>query len=234
MGATAAAANVKKMDEYIQYSLKESKQKALINNIYTFIKDPLPEGLDLDYVLETVKKTIPEHLVYGLDSIFIGQFDEIESKEMNALYKDGSIYVTNNQTNEEDLIDDIIHEIAHLAEERLGQHIYEDRTVIDEFLGKRGRLYEIIKSEGYEIPREYFYELEYNEKFDSFLYTDVGYEKLTFLTMGLFVSPYAATSLREYFAKSFQLYFMGEMEHVRKVSPVVFQKIEYLVFKKYE
>ena len=51
-----------KMDEYIHSSLKESKQKILINNIYTFIKDPLPEGFDLDYVLETVKDTIPETL----------------------------------------------------------------------------------------------------------------------------------------------------------------------------
>ena len=57
------------------------------------------------------------------------------------------------------------------------------------FLGKRGRLYELIKSEGYNIPKEDFYELEYDEKFDNFLYETVGYEKLTFLTMGLFVSP---------------------------------------------
>ena len=222
------------MDEYIQNSLKGSKQKVLINNIYTFIKDPLPEGFDLDYVLKTVKNTVPEHLVYGLDSVFIGQFDEVENKEMNALYKDGAIYVTNEQSNEEDLIEDIVHEIAHVVEENQGQYIYDDRKIIDEFLGKRGRLFDIFKSEGYKISREYFYELEYNEIFDRFLYETVGYEKLTFLTMGLFTSPYAATSLREYFAKSFQHYFMGEMEHVRKISPIVFQKIEFLVFQKYE
>lgn len=222
------------MNGYIQNSLKESTQKVLINNIYTFIKDPLPAGFDLEQVLETVKQTVPEHLVYGLESIFIGQFEEIESKDMDALYRDGAIYATNKQTNEEDLVEDIIHEIAHLVEERLGQYIYDDRKIVDEFLGKRGRLYEIIKSEGYKIPKEYFYELEYNETFDRFLYEEVGYEKLTFLSMGLFVSPYAATSLREYFAKSFQRYFMGEMEHVKRLSPAVFEKIEFLVFKKYE
>ena len=229
-----ANANVRKMDSYIQNSLRESKQKVLINNIYTFIKDPLPDDFDLDSVLISVKETMPEHLVYGLESIFIGQFEEIESRDMNAAYKDGTIYVTNNQTNENDLVDDIIHEIAHLVEERLGHHIYDDRKVVDEFLGKRGRLYDIIKSEGYKIPREYFYELEYNEDFDTFLYETVGYEKLTFLTMGLFVSPYSATSLREYFAKSFQHYFMGEMDRVKNTSPIVFQKIQHLVFKKYE
>ena len=52
--------------------------------------------------------------------------------------------------------------------------------------------------------------------------------------MGVFVSPYSITSLREYFAKSFERYFMDEMEQVRKVSPAVFEKIEFLVYKKYE
>jgi len=223
------------MDSYIENSLKESKQKVLINNIYTFVKDPLPKGFDLDYVLKTVREMVPEHLVYGLESIFVGQFEEIESKNMNALYRDGTIYVTNNQVDEEDMIDDIVHEIAHLVEDSLGQYIYDDRRVVDEFLGKRGKLYEILKSEGYnEFRKEYFYELEYNEEFDNFLYVTVGYEKLTFLTMGLFISPYAATSLREYFAKSFQHYFMDGLEYVKKASPIVFEKIEFLVFKKYE
>ena len=110
-------------------------------------------------ILKTVKKIVPEHLVYGLESIFIGQFEEIEAREMNAMYKDGTIYATNLQDDEDDLIDDIVHEIAHLVEDNLGHHIYDDRKVIDEFLGKRGRLYEILKSEGYKIPKEYFYEL---------------------------------------------------------------------------
>ena len=217
------------MDNYIQNSLRESKQKVLINNIYTFIKDPLPDGFDLDSVLKSVKETVPEHLVYGLESIFIGQFEEIENRAMNALYKDGTIYVTNNQTNEGDLIDDIIHEIAHLVEERLGHHIYDDRKVIDEFLGKRGRLYDIIKSEGYKVPREYFYELEYDEEFDAFLYETVGYEKLTFLTMGLFVSPYGATSLQEYFANGFEKYYLDSPRTVQEISPVLYKKIEEIV-----
>ena len=225
---------MRKMDEYIQNSLKESKQKVLINNIYTFIKDPLPVGFDLDYVLETVKKTVPEHLVYGLESVYVGQFDELKEKDMNAMYKDGAIYATNEQLNEDDLIDDIVHELAHLAEERLGEYIYDDRSVVDEFLGKRRRFHEIMKSEGYSIPVESTYDLEYNKEFDDFLYKTVGYEKLTFLTIELFVSPYSITSLREYFAKAFQHYFLRDINAVKKISPVTFQKIEFLVFQEYE
>jgi len=222
------------VDKYIQSSLKESKQKALINNIYTFIKDPLPVGFDLDYVLSTIKKTVPEHLVYGLESIYIGQFDELKEKDMDAVYKDGAIYATNEQHNEDDLIDDIVHELAHLVEERLGEHIYNDRSIVDEFLGKRQRFHEIMKSEGYNVPIEYIYDLEYNKKFDDFLYKTAGYDKLTFLTIGLFVSPYSITSLREYFGKAFQHYFLRDMGAVKRISPVAFQKIEFLVFQEYE
>ena len=44
-------------------------------------------------------------------------------------------------------------------------------------------------------------------EFDEFLYKTVGYDLLRDLTVELFVSPYAATSLREYFANGFEHYF---------------------------
>ena len=107
------------------------------NNIYTFIKDPLPVGFDLDYVLSTIKKTVPEHLVYGLESIYIGQFDELKEKDMDAVYKDGAIYISPDQDNEADLLDDIIHEIAHSLEREHQNLIYGDGNLEREFLGKR-------------------------------------------------------------------------------------------------
>ena len=223
------------MDGYIQNSLKDSNHKTFFKNINVYVLAPLPDGFDLNYVLTTVEKLVPEHLVYGLEGVYIGKFDDLEENEFDALYKDGTIYATNEQDDEEDLIDDIIHEIAHLTEENLGHYIYSDRKIIDEFLGKRERLYSVLKAHNYETPRqEAFYDLEYNKKFDYYLYKTIGYQKLTYLSMGLFVSPYSITSLREYFAKSFQRYFMDEMEQVQKTSPAVFEKIEFLVYNKFE
>ena len=40
--------------------------------------------------------------------------------------------------------------------------------------------------------------------------------------MGLFASPYGATSLREYFANGFEKYFLGEAQHVKEVSPMLY------------
>ena len=67
---------------------------------------------------------------------------------------------------------------------------------------------------------------EYNETFDNFLYKEVGYSKLGSAVMGLFVSPYAATSLEEYWAVGFEDYFVGDREYLKKISPQLFNKIK--------
>ena len=222
------------MNEYIENTLKESRQKVLINNIYTYIKDSLPNGFNLDYVLNFIKKIVPEHLIYGLETIFIGQFDELDERSLNSIYKDGTIYITNYQSDEDNMVEDLVHELAHLVEERLTEYIYSDQTIIKEFLGKRNRLYEIMKAEEYSVSKEYFDELDYNEDFDKYLYQHIGYDKLTYMTMGLFSSPYGATSLREYFADGFDFYFLKDPGYLSKISPKLYEKIENLVFKEYE
>ena len=64
--------------------------------------------------------------------------------------------------------------------------------------------------------------------FDEFLYKTVGYETLVNITMGLFISPYAATSLKEYFANGFEAYFIGDRSYLKKISPYIYDKIEQL------
>ena len=44
--------------------------------------------------------------------------------------------------------------------------------------------------------------------------------------MGLFISPYAATSLREYFATGFEAYYMGKKDQLDKISPVLYDTID--------
>ena len=49
---------------------------------------------------------------------------------------------------------------------------------------------------------------EYNEDLDDYFVNQVGYKKLRSYINGLFYSPYAATSVREYFARGFEAYFL--------------------------
>jgi hypothetical protein len=67
--------------------------------------------------------------------------------------------------------------------------------------------------------------VEYDSKLDLFLYKEIGYGNLCSMTMGLFVSPYGATSLREYFANGFEEFFSGDREYLKRISPELFNKL---------
>ena len=81
-----------------------------------------------------------------------------------------------------------------------------------------------------DIAEKDFLNIDYSKEFDEFLYREVGYDKLTFFTMGLFVSPYGATSYREYFANAFEHYFLTDPQYVKIISPAAYDKIDGLVF----
>jgi hypothetical protein len=218
--------------EYIKEShrraLKESKEKFLHGKL-VYIQDPLPDDVDLDYVIEYIQKRIPSRLMHAVDSVYIGNFDFLNEKDVNALYLDNAIYVSNEQSSEEDMIDDIIHEMAHSVEDFMGEELYYDGEVEREFLGKRQRLGNLLATEGYKLPLVAYFNTEYDEDFDKFLYQTVGYEALTNIAMGLFYSPYAITSLREYFANGFEHYFIGDRKYLKNISPILYNKITNIV-----
>ena len=144
-------------------------------------------------------------------------------------YKDGALYISNDQDDENDMVDDIVHEIAHACEEQYGEYIYGDNRLKDEFLGKRNRLYHTLDAEGFKPSEKKFSNTEYDNELDMFLYHGVGYPTLTSLTMGLFYTPYAATSLKEYFADGFENYFLRDRDYLKKISPLLCDKIEKLI-----
>ena len=175
--------------------------------------------------MEKIQQTVPRHLTYGLDSILIGTFPEFADRQINAFYRDGAIYISNLQDDDEDFIDDVIHELAHLVEKNHGARIYQDQKIVREFLGKRQRLYHMLRAEGFSVDAKDFMETEYSRQFDEFLFQEIGYPLLTQLTVGLFLTPYGVTSLPEYFAESFEYYFLRDSEYVRKTTPECYKKI---------
>jgi len=209
---------------------KNQKEWKLFGNIDIFIKDPFVNDIDLPNCIKKIEQLIPLYLTYGLDSIYIGDFKEFQERNINAFFEDGTIYISNVQDNEEDFLDDIIHELAHLVEEQNGLEVYGDGRIEIEFLGKRKRLYYAFAAENYDVNILDFLDPEYSKEFDEFLYKTVGYIELGNLTQGLFYSPYGATSLREYFANSFEAFFLKkDFNTLQSLSPVLYNKIEKLL-----
>ena len=158
--------------------------------------------------------------------IIFGWFDEFDERSINAFYQDGAIYVSNIQDDAEDLLNDLVHEISHSVESKYGYEIYSDEKIKDEFLRKRKHLHDIVWKMGYKIPSVLFKDVEYNDDFDKLLYQKIGYDNLVQPMTGLFINPYAATSLREYYATLFtDFYLNSNHKFIRNVSPQVYEKI---------
>jgi hypothetical protein len=224
------------LDKYISSSSKRAEKiinrfSILNGKISVYIKDPLPKNVNFKNVISKVRKFVPDTAFHGIESIIIGQFDDFAEKHVNALYADNKLYITNEQDNEDDLVDDIIHEISHSLETHFDHELYSDGLIKAEFLGKRNKLLDILTSHGYNVPdAPSFASVEYSPSFDDFLYKEIGYSKIANHVRGLFVGPYSATSLHEYFATGFEEYFMnlGQRQYLKILCPILYKKLEML------
>lgn len=211
---------------------KHNKQNQVINfytpsGLHVYFNNTPPKGIDVEKVIANVEKIIPHHLRSEVEMIVVGQIEAFVKHNFNAMYEGGTIYVSNEQKNEKDMLDDIIHEFAHSVEEPYGYDIYGDSKIKQEFLEKRQVLHDILWKSGFKAPKSLFNEIDFNPKFDDFLYKKVGYDKLSRLSVGVFISSYAPTSLREYFATGFAEFFMypDQQTYLQKICPQLYKKI---------
>ena len=217
--------------EYLKTQVTEThstNEYTIFDDINISIINPFVHDIDFRQVLKTLEETLPAHLTYEVDSILVGDFDFLNDREIDASYLDGAIYVTNKQESPISMVDDIIHEFAHSVEKMASYEIYADGDLEREFLTKRNHLSKELTKEDYKVPLEVIFNPDFDEKFDLFLYRNVGYDKLAIMTVGIFVSPYGATSLKEYFANGFEHYFIGEREYIKDICPILYKKLKML------
>jgi len=218
--------------EIIKESVSSRKEWIVFGSVKLIVKDHPPRNVNIQDIIQELEEKIPRSFVENLDVIYIGDFDHLNKRGAEATYQNGAIHISNNQPVEEEFVESIIHEIAHCVEEKFTDEIYSDGEIREEFLGKRRRLWALLKSRGFVNDRSlpHFMNLEYSKEFDMFLYKKIGYKTLGAHTMGLFLSPYAATSLREYFANAFEHFFLNnEREYVKQISPHVYNKLNDLL-----
>ncbi len=194
---------------------------------HVYFKDDLVnDEIDIERVVAKVEGAVPEHLLSELEMIIVGWFDEFEERSINAFYENGILHVSNVQDDESDILDDIIHELAHSIEAPHGDEIYGDQKIKDEFLRKRKILHDKLWALNLKAPIEWFMNTEYDKEFDEFLLEKVGSDKLRMICMGLFINAYAPTSLREYFATGFaDFYLHSNHNFLKKVSPALYKKL---------
>ena len=212
---------------WIQESIKKGKKMKdhySVNGVDIFIKDPLPEHIDSSFVFEYISTRIPFYLLDNVEVIYIGIFPEMKERDINAFFENDAIFVTNEQDDEMDLIDDLIHEISHAVEKRVGDIIYGDGLFQREFIAKRKRLSALL-SQKYDVPSDFNINFEYDRAIDDFLYRDVGYDVLNQVCVGIFPSAYAVTSISEYWAMGFEEMFLGDPQKIKSMCPVLYNRL---------
>jgi hypothetical protein len=196
----------KSISESVTKTLRERKEYFVADTCNVYLLDKLPEHLNIQNIINALRQRVPEQLFYGLDAIYIGNYKELEEREVDSVYYAGAIYVKPRQKSDSDLISDIIHEIAHSVEENHSHH-FMTTNLQSEFLSKRKQLFKVLSDNGYKCSLKMFMNPNFSEDFDEYLYKDVGYQSIESLAPHLFITPYAATSIREYFANGFEHYF---------------------------
>ena len=216
---------------WIHESIKRSKKMRdhfSLNGVSVIIKDALPQEVNLEFVLNYIAARVPFFLTQNIEIIYVGKFPEMEEREINAFYENDAIYVTNEQEEEMDMIEDIIHEISHAVEQNNQEFIYESGQLQREFLGKRRALSNLL-SQKYKVPADFDIDVEYDRAIDDFLFRDVGYDALNQICVGIFPSAYACTSISEYWAKGFEELFIGETNDLKQMCPVLYRTLALLI-----
>jgi len=219
------------MFDYIKKSSNDINKimpKKLFNNILIIFKDDFLIDLDINKIIKIIKKKIPEHFFSYIDEILIGQFDILKERKIEALYFENTIYISNEQSSEDDFAEDIIHEIAHSLEQNLKDQIYGDLSIINEFKYKRDLLKVKLKSNRFNVPKEYS-DIFFSKEVDTFFYEEVGYGRIVTLCGNLFINPYGATSIEEYWATGFEEYYINNNKLLAQISPALYSKIEELI-----
>jgi len=212
---------------WIQESIKRSKRmrnEFMVNGVTVFIKDALPEHVSGEFIFDYISSRIPSYLMKNVEVIYVGQFPEMQERDINAFYENDAIYITNEQEDEMDVIDDIIHEVSHAVEHYNRELIYGDGALQREFIAKRKRLSSLL-SQKYDVPSDFNINFEYDRAIDDFLYRDVGYDVLNEISVNIFPSGYAVTSISEYWAKGFEELFIGEKTSLKNMCPVLYKKL---------
>ena len=216
------------MLEYVKKNLRKQEKRKRVYHIHDIplnIINDFTNKINIPYVVDKLQKTVPKHLFKNVEGIYIANIKDFNkgSRTFNAMYKDGAIYISPDQDNDNDIIDDLVHEIAHSFEKEYHDLIYGDGTLEKEFAGKRRTLYFLLDEHPANMLQ--FKNINYSSTFDNYLYNNIGYDKLRAISSSLFYSPYAITSLREYWANGFENYLLGDRTRLKSLCPILCNKI---------
>ena len=143
------------MIKYIKESHRKSQDRKeyMLFDVPVYVINKFPSNIDINDILSNLKKSINKNYINGLEAIYIGDFEDLNRRNIQSMFKDGAFWISSNNIKnfitEPIVVENIIHEIAHLLEENFPNLIYGDGRLEKEYNSKKERLYQILKNENY-------------------------------------------------------------------------------------
>jgi len=220
------------MKSYIKKKILESKHQKFFGIDLT-IDDPLPSNFGMSKVFEnqTLSKLFNHYVQakWEIAGIHVGDYELLTVRAITALFvkEEQKLYLSNERDNENSLIEDIIHEFSHVIEDFVGDFLHQDGQLVKEFLRKRNQLMMALRGPFSLSSQQIsmFSNPEFDINFDMFLFEDLGYDKITPYTRKIFIEPYAATSINEYWATGFEKYYQSLFRELQLSCPVLAEKL---------
>lgn len=214
------------------YILERKSNYFTVRGVHVSLTTQTKANTDYKKAISLSLSKIPLHLLTNINKIIVGPNEQLKKRQIQGMYDKGTIFLTNDHDATHDAINDIVHEVAHSVEEKYWNNIYSDKKIQKEFLQKRKKMWLYLKERGFERELETFLKIKYDKDFDDYLHLEVGYPTLRVITKDIFHSPYAATSIREYFADAFEAFYMKEeIPRLKLLSPAAYDKVVMLLNK---
>ncbi len=151
-----------------------------------------------------VLKSIHKKLLKNIEIVYYGNVGLEDGK--TGLCSGEMLYLSDKYP--EQLQKTILHELCHSLEKTLRSDIEDRDELKKEFLGKRRQLFTALYDAGYQnLRKEWFDTVSFDKTFDDLLFDNIGTEIVSQYTQKIFPTPYSCSSLNEYVACGFELYF---------------------------
>ena len=88
--------------------IKEKQNKHFsMHGIEISIKDEIVNGFSIKQIINQVLDLVPNHLFDNIDSIKVGQFEELQDRSLQAMYDNRTIYLTNTRKLEKEMVSEM-------------------------------------------------------------------------------------------------------------------------------
>jgi hypothetical protein len=202
-----------------------------INNCDFYIYD---YSFDIESFKQNVKK-IPKYFFSLCNKICVYPSKSLNDHGYDSFNNNDTITINlDNIDSEHDLMKSLVHELYHSIQNEIKNTFNEQYiNVCKEYITKKKKILDIFQNDNrFKPPKKLYYKtLEYNRDFDNYLHNIITYDVLFTRIIDIFPNAYSITSIDEYLAVCFEIFFFEKKDWLLMYCPEAYKLIKDLIEK---